>query len=245
VATPLPRRSRRVRSLSPETSWPLPIRRRLNRTDPRRLENIENTNTLIEQTNNNQVEEHQIFYDTLERDSLEKRNNLGPPIREGYPPISQVVPYPVDIQETPRPIQETLSTPILGLQSLKFTNFRDFDHVNRTFETFPVDQMAIANASESILLIVTLATTMVGTTAVASQPVPSTSGVNVPNCFIPTPTMLLSTSSAWIPLGGMAQPPLYMQSTSNAFSYGIPLVTMGSSGSFFANNMVPLMPLSS
>lgn len=84
------------------------------------MENTENTNTLIEQTNNNQVEEPQIPDDTLERDSLEQQNNIGSPIKEGSPPISQVFSYPVDIQETPRPIQSTLSTPIVGLQSPKF-----------------------------------------------------------------------------------------------------------------------------
>ena len=53
-------------------SRPLPIRRRLNRTDPRWLENSENTNTPLEQTNNNQVEEPQISDDTLEIDILEQ-----------------------------------------------------------------------------------------------------------------------------------------------------------------------------
>lgn len=80
VATPPPRRSRRLRSLSPEVNSPLPIRRRLNRTDPHGLGNIENTNTLIEQTNNNQIEEPHISDSTLERDSLEQQN-LGSPIR--------------------------------------------------------------------------------------------------------------------------------------------------------------------
>ena len=45
-------------------------------------------NTLIEETNNNQVEEPQISNGTLERDSLEQQNNLGSLIREGSPPIS-------------------------------------------------------------------------------------------------------------------------------------------------------------
>ena len=88
MATPPPKRSRRLRSLSPKTSQPLPIRRRLNRSDPQRLENTKNTNTHLEQTNNNQVEEPQISDDTSERDNLEQQNNLGSPIREGSPPIS-------------------------------------------------------------------------------------------------------------------------------------------------------------
>lgn len=168
MATPPPRRSRRLRSLSPETSRPLPIRRRLNRTDPRRFENTENTNTPLEQTNNNQVEEPQISYDTSERDSLEQRNKLRSPIREGSPPISKVVPYPVYIQETPRSIQATLSTPIVGLQSPEFANFRDFDRVNKTFRSFPANQMATTKSSESIPFVVTSAMTMVGTTTAAS-----------------------------------------------------------------------------
>ena len=43
----------------------------------------------------------------------------------------------------------------------------------------------------------------------------------------------------------MAQQPLYTQTTLNPFSYGMPFVTMGSTDNFFANNMVPSMPMSS
>ena len=101
--------------------------------------------------------------------------------------------------------------------------------MNRTLRTFPIDQMDTVNASEIIPPIVTPATTMVGTTVATSQPIPSTSGVSLPNCLIPTPTVPVLTSSTSIPLGGMAQPPLYTQITSNPFSYGMPLVTIGSS----------------
>jgi len=104
--------------------------------------------------------------------------------------------------------------------------------MNRNLRTFRIDQMATMNALESIPPIVTLTTIVVGTTTATSQPVPSTSRVNLPNCLIPTPMVLVSTSSASIPLGGMAQPPLYRQSRSNPFPYGMPLVTMGSSGNF-------------
>ena len=135
MATPPPRRSRRLRSLSPEINRPLLIRRRLNRTDPHGLGNIENTNTLIEETNNNQIEEPHIYDDASERDSL-KQQKLGSPIKVGSPPISQVILYFVDIEETPRPVQAALDTPIVGLQSPKFANFRDFDHVNRTLRMF-------------------------------------------------------------------------------------------------------------
>ena len=51
--------------------------------------------------------------------------------------------------------------------------------------------------------------------------------------------------STSIPIGGMAQQPLYNQTTSNPFSYGMPSITMGSANNFFANNMVPSMPMSS
>jgi hypothetical protein len=51
--------------------------------------------------------------------------------------------------------------------------------------------------------------------------------------------------STLISVGGMAQHPLYTQTTSNPFSYGMPFVTMGSAGNFFANNMVSSMPMSS
>ena len=43
----------------------------------------------------------------------------------------------------------------------------------------------------------------------------------------------------------MAQQPLYTQTTSNPFSYGMPPVTIGLTGNFFANNMVSSMPMSS
>ena len=114
MATTPPRRSRRLRSLSPKINRPLPIRRRLNRTNPHGLGNIENTNTLIEQTNNNQIEEPHISDGTSERDSLEQQN-LGSPIREVSPPMSQVIPYSIDIEETPRSVQAALDTPIVGL----------------------------------------------------------------------------------------------------------------------------------
>ena len=51
--------------------------------------------------------------------------------------------------------------------------------------------------------------------------------------------------STSIPVGGMAQQPLYTQTTSNLFVYGMPSITMGAVDNFFANNMVPSMPMSS
>ena len=51
--------------------------------------------------------------------------------------------------------------------------------------------------------------------------------------------------STSIPVGGMAQQPLYTQTMSNPFAYGMPSITAGVAGSFFANNMVPSMPMSS
>jgi hypothetical protein len=51
--------------------------------------------------------------------------------------------------------------------------------------------------------------------------------------------------STSILVGGMAQQPLYTQTTSNPFAHGIPSITMGTVGNFFANNMVLSMPMSS
>ena len=43
----------------------------------------------------------------------------------------------------------------------------------------------------------------------------------------------------------MAQQPLYTQTVSNPFAYGMPSITMGAISNFFTNNMVPSMPMSS
>lgn len=91
--------------------------------------------------------------------------------------------------------------------------------------------MAIGNALESVPPILTLVTTMAGSGVAGSHPIPLVAQQLRP-----------STS---IPLGGMAQQPLYTQTTSNPFSYGMPPVTIGSSSNFFANNMVLSMPMSS
>lgn len=73
----------------------------LNGIDPRGLRSFANKNTHIEEgNNNNHSEEPQISGDAFDRDSLEQQS-IESPIHEGFPPISQVVPYPVDIQETP------------------------------------------------------------------------------------------------------------------------------------------------
>ena len=171
MATPLPKRSRRLRSLSPEVSRPLPLRRRLNGIDPHGLRSFENTNTHVKSLKNNHFEEPQISDGTSERDSLEQQS-IGSPIREGFPPTSQVNPYFVDIEETPIQVQETLNTPLVGLPYPDFTNFRDFDQDNRIVRMFPLDQMATGNAPKSVPPIVTLDATMAGFSAAASQPIP-------------------------------------------------------------------------
>lgn len=107
----------------------------------------------------------------------------------------------------------------------------DFDQNNRTVRTFPLDQMATGNASQSVPPVVTSVATMAGSGVATSQSIPSVAQQPGP-----------STS---IPLGAMAQHPLYTQTTSTPFSYGMPPVTIGSTCNFFANNMVPSMPMSS
>ena len=51
--------------------------------------------------------------------------------------------------------------------------------------------------------------------------------------------------STSISVQGMAQQPLYTQMASNPFAYGMPSITTGATDNFFANNMVPSMPMSS
>ena len=148
-------------------SQPLPVRRRLNRTNPRSGD-LENTNRILEQLHHNQTDQPQIYDETLERDSLEQQNNLGSLIRESSPPISKVVPYPVDIEQTPRFVQTSLTTPTLGLQSPEFTNFRDFDHTARTVRVNPFDQLANMNTPLASTSVTTSTTTVVGTTAVST-----------------------------------------------------------------------------
>ena len=99
----------------------------------------------MEQLHQNQTNQPQISDETSKRDSLEQQNNLGFSLREGSPPISQVVPYPVDIEKTPKSVQIALTTPLIGLQSPEFTNFKDFDHIARTVRVNPVDQVANMN----------------------------------------------------------------------------------------------------
>ena len=132
VAPPLPRRSQRLGSLSLEVTLSLPLRRRLNRTDPLRPRSFVHKNTSIgRRINTNQSEEPQASDGDYNGDSLE-HPNLESPIREGSPPISQVIPYPPIIQETPTQVQASLGTPLVGIPFPNSHDFRDFDLSNRT-----------------------------------------------------------------------------------------------------------------
>ena len=115
--------------------------------------------------------------------------------------------------------------------------------------------MATGNPSQNIPPVVTSVADMAGSIAVAQQPMstadqhPMSTAAQQP---MPIAAQQLMPSaaqqpgpSASIPVGGMAQQPLYTQTTSNPFSYGMPPVTIGSMGNFFANNMVSSMPMSS
>ena len=231
VAPPLPKRSRRLRILSLEVTLSLPLRRRLNQIDPRRWRQFARINTSLEAgNNNNQTEEPRTSDSDFDRDSLEQPN-LESPIREGSPPISQVVPYPPDIQETPTQVQAPLGTPLVGLPFLNLHNFREFDLNTRTVQLFPLDHMATGNPTQNFLSVVTSVADMAGSSAAAQQ--------------LMTMAAQQPGPSTSIPVGGMAQQPLYTQTTSNLFLYGMPSITMGSVGNFFANNMVPSMPMSS
>jgi hypothetical protein len=78
-----------------------------------------------------------------------------------------VVPYPIDIQETPIQVQAPLSSPLVGLPFPDLNNFRDFDQHVRTVRTFSLDQMATGNASQSIPPVVTSIADMAGSSVVA------------------------------------------------------------------------------
>ena len=138
MASPPPRRSQRLRSLSPEVSRSLPLRRRLNGTDPHGLRSFESTITYIEAVNNNHFEEPQVSDNTSKRDNLEHQS-IGSLIGEAFPPMSQVIPYPVDIEETQIQVQLPLRSPLVRLPYLDFNNFRDFDQNIRTVRKFPLD----------------------------------------------------------------------------------------------------------
>jgi hypothetical protein len=167
VAPPLPRRSRRLGSLSPKVTLSLPLRRCLNRTNPLRWRPFEHRNTSLETRNiNNQTEEPQTSDGDFDRDSLEQPN-LESPIREGSPPISQVVPYPPVIQETLTQGQAPLGTPLVGIPFPNSHNFREFDLNTRTVQLFPVDQMATGNPTQNFLPVVTSVADMVGSSAAA------------------------------------------------------------------------------
>ena len=99
--------------------------------------------------------------------------------------------------------------------------------------------MTTSNPTQNLPPFVTSVTVMAGSSASALQPMP-TSAQQLMTMVDQQPGP--STS---IPVGGKAQQPLYTQTTSNPFAYGMPFITMGAAGNFFANNMVPSMPMSS
>ena len=72
------------------------------------------------------MEEPQTSDGDSDTDSLEHLI-LESPIREGSPLVSQVIPYPPIIQETPTQVQASLSTPLVGILFLNSHNFREFD----------------------------------------------------------------------------------------------------------------------
>ena len=85
-----------------------------------------------------------------------------------------MVPYLIDIQETPIQVQAPLGSPLVGLPFLDLNKFRNFYQHVRTVRTFSLDQMATGNASQSIPPIVTLVADMVGSSVAAQQRMPTT-----------------------------------------------------------------------
>ena len=117
----------------------------MNRTGPLRPRSFVHRNTSVgRRINTNQSEEPQASDSDSNRDSLEHLNSESP-IREGSPLVSQVIPYPPIIQETPTQVQASLSTPLVGIHFPNSLNFREFDLSTRTAQLFPMDQMATDN----------------------------------------------------------------------------------------------------
>ena len=149
-----------------------------------------------------------------------------------------MVPYLPIIQETPTQVQAPLGTPLVGIPFPNSHNFREFDLSTHIAQLFPMNQMATGNTTQNLPPVVTLVAAMVGPSSVAQQLMPASA--QQPMTMVaqqPRP----STS---ILVGGMTQQPLYTQTTSNPFAYGMPSITMGEAGNFFVNNMVPSMPMS-
>ena len=80
--------------------------------------------------------------------------------------------------------------------------------------------MATGNASKSVPRVVTSVVDMVGSSAAAQHPIFIAALQPMPLAAQqPEPSTL-------IPIGGMAQQPLYTQTASNPFSYGMPPITI-------------------
>ena len=98
--------------------------------------------------------------------------------------------------------------------------------------------MATDNPTQNFPPVVTSVANMAGSSAAAQQLMP----------IVTQQPMTMAAQqpgpSNSIPVGGTAQQPLYSQTASNPFAYGMPSVTMGVAGNFFTNNMVPSMPMS-
>ena len=64
---------------------------------------------------------------------LDQLDLPSPPPRESSPPISQVIPYSVDIEGIPRSIEACLRIVFVDIGSLEFTQFQDFEHFHNPF----------------------------------------------------------------------------------------------------------------
>ena len=101
-----------------------------------------------------------------------------------------------------------------------------------------MDQMATSNPMQNFPPVVTSVADMAGSSVAAQQPM---------SIVAQQPMTMVAQQlgpSTSIPVGGMDQQPLYSQTTLNPFAYGMPSITMGVVSNFFANNMVPSMPMS-
>ena len=109
--------SRRLRSLSPEYTQPSPHRRRHLRKNRRPDHNVEEADRDLQDYISQGLQE-----------LLDQLDHLRSPFREASPPISQVIPYSVDIEAIPLLTEAGLGTILTNIGSLEFAQFRDFEH---------------------------------------------------------------------------------------------------------------------
>ena len=110
VADQSVRRSRRLRSLSPEYTQSSPHRRRDSRINPRSEHNIEEVDHNLQDYISQGLQE-----------LLDQPDHRSSPPREASLPISQVIPYSVDTEHIPQSMELGLGIVLTNIGSLEFS----------------------------------------------------------------------------------------------------------------------------